>query len=76
MALVELETQGESHRALVNTDQIAYIAEGIYGTSIHFASGEYIVCMGDLDEVKDRLFGTPPPESLLIARKTPASRSQ
>jgi hypothetical protein len=71
MALVELETQGESHRALVNTEQIAYIAEGIYGTSIHFASGEYIVCVGDLEDVRQRLFGAVIPESLLIARPSP-----
>jgi len=73
MALVELETQGESHRAVVNTDQIAYISQGIYGTSIHFASGEYIVCVGDLEEVKERLFGAPEPESLLISRPVPAN---
>lgn len=72
MAFVELETQGESHRAIVNTDQIAYLSEGIYGTSIHFASGEYIVCVGELEDVRQRLFGEAPAESLLIARPVPA----
>lgn len=72
MALIELETQGESHRAVINTDQIAYIAQGIYGTSVHFASGEYIVCVGDLDDVRQRLFGAGEPESLLIARPAAA----
>jgi hypothetical protein len=73
MALVEIETQGESHRVVINTDQIAYIGEGIYGTSVHFASGEYVVCIGDLEDVKQRLFGSAEPESLLIAKpRTPA----
>jgi hypothetical protein len=37
MHLVKFETQGESHTAMVNPDQVAFIAEGLYGTSIHFA---------------------------------------
>lgn len=57
MRLVKIDTQGESHTAIVNPDQIAYLAEGIYGTSIHFSSGEYIVCQGELNEVAERLFG-------------------
>lgn len=57
MRFVEIETQGESHTAIVNTAQVAFLAEGVYGTSIHFASGEYLVCIGELREVAERLFG-------------------
>lgn len=55
MRLIKFETQGESHTAVVNPDHVAYLAEGIYGTSIHFASGEYIICHGEIDEVAVRL---------------------
>lgn len=57
MRLVRFETQGESHSAMINPEQVSFLAEGIYGTSIHFASGEYIVCVGDLAEVAARLQG-------------------
>ena len=67
MHLVKFETQGESHTAMVNPDQVAFIAEGLYGTSIHFASGEYVICHGELDDVAQRLFGNAPREDYLIA---------
>lgn len=57
MGYVKLPIQGESHLGIVNTDQITYITQGIYGASIHFSSGEYLVCDGDLDEVAEKLFG-------------------
>ena len=57
MSFVRLQTQGESPLAIVNTEQIAYMTEGIYGASIHFVSGEYLVCVGDLAEVTEKLFG-------------------
>ena len=67
MHLVKFETQGESHTAMVNPDQVAFIAEGLYGTSIHFSSGEYVICHGELDDVAQRLFGNAPREDYLIA---------
>lgn len=67
MHLVKFETQGESHTAMVNPDQVAFIAEGLYGTSIHFASGEYVICHGELDDVAQRLFGGGASEDYLIA---------
>lgn len=75
MGYVKLAIQGESHLGIVNTDQITYITQGIYGASIHFSSGEYLVCDGDLDEVAEKLFGTPQPlkvtESYLIGHPKP-----
>ena len=59
MPYVRLETQGESHVAIVNTDQVTYLAEGIYGTAVHLTSGDYLVCVGELAEVAEKLFGTP-----------------
>lgn len=67
MAYIELETQGESHRAVINTEQIAYLSEGIYGTSVHFSSGEYLVCVGELDDIVRRLFGDQAQDSYVIA---------
>lgn len=67
MPLVKFETQGESHTAMVNPDQVAFIAEGLYGTSIHFASGEYVICHGELDDVAQRLFGKADADAYLIA---------
>lgn len=74
MSFVRLAIQGESHLGIVNTEQITYITQGLYGASIHFASGEYLVCDGDLDEVSAKLFGERlpapapiPSEDLLIA---------
>lgn len=72
MHLVKLDTQGESQSALINPDHVAYLAESIYGTAIHFASGEYIVCMGELEEVAARLFAATPDEDYLIVRPEPA----
>ena len=70
MSYVKLTIQGESHLGIVNTDQITYITQGIYGASIHFTSGEYLVCDGDLDEVAQKLFGaaqvTPDADSYVI----------
>lgn len=79
MSFVRLAIQGESHLGIVNTDQITYITQGLYGASIHFASGEYLVCDGDLDEVSAQLFSNvaappspPVAEDLLIANPRPA----
>ncbi|MBS0475611.1 MAG: hypothetical protein JSR28_10780 [Proteobacteria bacterium] len=67
MHLVRLETQGESQAAMINPDQIAYLAEGLYGTSVHFASGEYLICSGELDDVARKLFGARAAADALIA---------
>lgn len=69
MHLIKFETQGESHTAMVNPEQIAFIAEGLYGTSIHFASGEYLICHGDLEDVAARLSGIQVETGYLIARQ-------
>ena len=67
MHLVKLDTQGESPFALVNPDHVAYLAQSIYGTAVHFASGEYIVCLGELEDVAGQLFGASSSEAYLIA---------
>lgn len=69
MHLVKFDTQGESQTAMVNPEQVAFIAAGLYGTSIHFASGEYLICHGELDDVAERLSGGAPTEDYLIATK-------
>lgn len=66
MRYVEVETQGESKSAIVNCEQVAYLAESIYGTAIHLTSGEYLICIGELREVAERLFGTSKEEMLLL----------
>lgn len=58
MTFVRIDTQGESKVAIVNTEQITYLTEGIYGATIHFDSGEYLVCAGDLAEMSQKLFGS------------------
>jgi len=73
MRLVKLETQGESHLALVNPDQIAYLTQGIYGTTVHFASGEHIVCQGELEDIVGQLFAEPGRDTYLIAEPRPAA---
>ena len=69
MRYVEVETQGESKTAVVNCSQVAYLAESIYGTSIHFTSGEYLVCIGELREIAERLFGENSEEMLMLQPK-------
>ncbi len=66
MRYVEVETQGESKSAIVNCSQVSYLAESIYGTAIHFTSGEYLICTGALREVAERLFGASSEEMLLL----------
>lgn len=70
MRYVEVETQGESRTAIVNTEHVAYLAESIYGTSIHFVSGEYIICLGDVHEIANRLFEGEGKEDYLIEQST------
>jgi hypothetical protein len=66
MRYVEVETQGESKSAIVNCSQVAYLAESIYGTAIHFTSGEYLICVGELRAIAERLFGAGSEEMLLL----------
>ena len=66
MRYVEVETQGESKSAIVNCSQVAYLAESIYGTAIHFTSGEYLICVGELRDIAERLFGASSEEMLLL----------
>ena len=72
MHLVKIDTQGESPTAMVNPAQVAYIAEGMYGTSIHFASGEYVICHGEIDDIARKLTEGGASESYLIAASTPS----
>lgn len=72
MRYVEVETQGESKTAIVNCSQVAYLAESIYGTAIHFASGEYLICIGELREVAVQLFGENSEEMLMLQPKAAA----
>lgn len=73
--------QEEGQTTIVNTNEITYLREDIYGTAIHFTSGDHIICPGELNTVLERLFGesavrigtmphaTPEPmESLLLRR--------
>ena len=50
MPSIELATQGESRNAIVDTVHIAFVTEGVYGPCMHFASGEYNVCVAEMDE--------------------------
>lgn len=71
MPFIELETQGESRNAIVNTEQIAFVTEGVYGPCMHFVSGEHIVCVAEMEELKSVLASTPlmtgGPETFLLA---------
>ena len=63
LAIVELEA---GHTTVVNTDQITYLREDVYGTAIHFTSGEHIVCPGDIAPLIAKLHNPQSPENLLI----------
>ncbi|PKB14203.1 hypothetical protein B0I00_2835 [Novosphingobium kunmingense] len=67
MRLVMFETQGESHTAAVNPDQVAFLAQGLYGTSIHFGSGEYVICTLEIEDVAARLSASGSSDDYLIA---------
>ena len=72
MRYAEVETQGESKMAIVNCSQVVYLAESIYGTSIHFTSGEHVICVGDLREIAERLLGESSEETLMLQPKAEA----
>jgi len=62
-SLIEREA---GRTTIVNTEQITYIREDSYGVTIHFSSGEHVVCPMELDTLTERLFGAQTPEQLLI----------
>ena len=80
MPFIELATQGESSNAIVNTDHIAFVTEGVYGPCMHFGSGEHIVCVAEMDELKAVLASAPikagTPETFLLKEaETPQGAS-
>lgn len=54
MKLVTVESEG-LQETLVNPDQVTYLRHDTFGTAIHFASGEHIICSLEMDELKARL---------------------
>ena len=70
MRYVQVETQGESKTAVINCDRVTYLAESIYGTSIHFDSGEYLVCVGELRDIAAKISSSSGAELLLLQPKT------
>jgi hypothetical protein len=54
MALTTIE-QSSGLWTAVNTDQITYVRQDTYGTAIHFASGEHIICALEFDTLLDQL---------------------
>lgn len=49
--------QEEGQVTIVNSNEITYLREDIYGTAIHFTSGDHIICPSDMETVLERLFG-------------------
>lgn len=65
MPLVEIERSELGEVTIVNPDQITYLRQDIYGTSVHFSSGEHIICSAEMDDVVAQL-NRQAPEVLLI----------
>ena len=53
---------------IVNTDQVTYLREDLYGTAIHFSSGEHVICPMDIDAMSEKLFGKAGKDSLMLVR--------
>ena len=53
---------------IVNTDQVTYLREDVYGTAIHFSSGEHVICPMDIDAMAEKLFGKAGKDSLMLVR--------
>lgn len=69
MSLTTIERHPNGQITVINTDQITYLRQDAYGTSIHFTSGEHINCSMELDALLDTLEGRTligASESLLI----------
>jgi len=65
MPLIEIERSQLGEVTIVNPDQITYLRQDIYGTAVHFSSGEHIICSGEVDDVVAQL-NRQGPEALLI----------
>ena len=65
-AIIERSPGGQV--TVVNTEQITYLRQDSYGTTIHFASGEHVNSPLEMDALLARLSGEPSkaPETLLI----------
>ena len=63
LAVVEMEN---GHTTVVNTDQITYLRHDVYGTAIHFSSGEHIICPGDVETLIGKLQAKQSAETILI----------
>ena len=69
MTLAIIERNPNGQVTVVNTDQITYLRQDAYGTSIHFTSGEHVNCPMDMDALLETLAGRsiqPDAETLLI----------
>lgn len=54
MTFVTIEHDA-NHTVAVNTDLITYLRQDVYGTSVHFTSGEHIICPMEMDALMERL---------------------
>ncbi|MFM5949623.1 MAG: hypothetical protein ACKOPM_10410 [Novosphingobium sp.] len=60
------------HTTIINTDQITYLREGVYGTATQFTSGEHIICSQGIGPAVEKLKAPHSVEALLIkADKSP-----
>jgi hypothetical protein len=68
-AIIERSPSGQV--TVVNTDQITYLRQDSYGTTVHFSSGEHVNCTLEIDALMARLSGAAPEaaESLLIKER-------
>lgn len=57
MTLAIIERNPNGQVTVVNTDQITYLRQDAYGTSIHFTSGEHINCPMEIDALLETLAG-------------------
>jgi hypothetical protein len=71
MAFAIIERSHVGQVTVVNTDQITYLRQDSYGTTIHFASGEHVNSPLEMDALLARLTGEAPDssESLLIKQR-------
>ena len=54
---------------IVNADQVTYLSHDMYGTKIHFTSGEHIICPEGVEDVCATLSGMKAPEGWLITER-------
>ena len=67
MPFVTVE-RDSNQMTIINTDQVTYLREDVYGTAIHFSSGEHVICPIDIDAMSEKLFGKSVKETLMLAR--------